>query len=296
MSSVRLGLLDIGYRESGAAVKDSLNATIQRAVLAESLGYTRYWLGEHHAMTDTWGQPQIPIALAANATRKIRIGSGSVLLRAYNPLHVANDYALLSSSFEWRIDLGIGGGLPRTYAQLIHPQEPASVDYERKVRELLALLDGSIEPGVFEANHVVPSVHAFPLVWLTGTSLSSALLAASLGLPYAYSIFHSDDVNLDALAAYRAKFTPSPRLDRPFVMVAAAGTCARTAQKARDTAEEMHGKVFMYPRVIGDGNQCAAGLRQISEATKADEMMYLDIAPAPEQRMEATLLLNALIG
>lgn len=240
-SPLALSVLDQSPISQGKTAGDALRNSIDLARTADRLGYTRYWVAEHHATRMlACASPEALIGPIASATRQIRVGSGGVMLPHYSPLKVAETFRMLGSLYPERIDLAIGrapGSDPLTaYALQRDRRQAAPDDFPAQLSELL----GFVRDGL-------PSTHRFarlldepipaerPEPWLLGSSPQSGVWAAELGLPYAFADFIAPG-GADVARRYAASFTPSRTLDRPRVAVAAWALCAETADEAERLA------------------------------------------------------------
>jgi luciferase family oxidoreductase group 1 len=182
--SLRLGILDLGLGAAGQKGRDVLLGSFEHAVCAEGLGYSRYWLAEHHGEGAAHSCPEILAGLIAQVTSRIRVGTAGVLLTYYSPLKVAKDFRLLNALFPGRIDLGVGAGRvdDETARGLLGPPG-AAPDYYEKVSELAGYLR---EPRV----PVTPRGLGAPELWVLGSGgLRSARAAAGLGTAYSLALF-----------------------------------------------------------------------------------------------------------
>jgi luciferase family oxidoreductase group 1 len=218
-----------------------LHNTIDLARFTERLGYTRYWIAEHHSMEALASPaPEVLIARVAAETSSMRVGSGGVLLPHYSPLKVAETFRMLHALYPGRIDLGLGrapGGTPlETYAlRRDRSEERARTDdFPAQLTELLNFLHGG-----FPANHpfsritVSPEMPGGPEVWLLGSSPWSAAAAAHFGLPYAFAHFIDPQPTRMAVEQHRFQFKPSRYLDAPKAIVALGVLCADTDAEAQ---------------------------------------------------------------
>ena len=196
-SEINLSVVDQSpTRREGSAV-DALNETVRLAQHAEALGYTRYWVSEHHNSNSFSGtSPEILIAQIAANTQTIRVGSGGVMLSHYSALKVAEQFSVLDSFHPNRIDLGIGrapGSDRRTAAALTFPRPNMDVynDFPQMVNDLLGFLNSTISPNnpLYGIRAQPSSKTTFPEIWLLGSSDFSAKLAAQLGLPFSFADF-----------------------------------------------------------------------------------------------------------
>ncbi|MEV4140803.1 LLM class flavin-dependent oxidoreductase [Dactylosporangium sp. NPDC049742] len=206
---MKLSILDQSPIGTGQSPAQALRNTVELAELADQLGYTRYWVAEHHAMHSHGGSaPEVLVAAIAARTSRIRVGSGGVLLSHYSPFKVAEVFRTLEALYPGRIDLGIGrsaGSSPiETYA--LRGASSLPDDFDDKLVQLLAFLDGSFPPGhPFHDIVVTPTGTGRPEVWLLGSSPRSGAVAAQLGLPYAYAHFINPAPTRSVFADHRAR-------------------------------------------------------------------------------------------
>ena len=239
-----LSVVDQSPVKSGATAGDALRETIELAVAVEELGYARYWLAEHHSLPNFAGtSPEVLIGHVAARTKKIRVGSGGVMLSHYSAFKVAENFRMLESLHPGRIDLGIGrapGSDQITAAALSFPKHPNEIrHFPRQVVDLLGYLNGEMEDGhIFSQIQAGPGEPLAPEVWLLGSRYESAYMAAQLGLPFAYAHFFGIAVEEGpAIAAnYRENFRPSQYLSEPKINVGVHVICAETEEEARRVA------------------------------------------------------------
>ncbi|QBD77521.1 LLM class flavin-dependent oxidoreductase [Ktedonosporobacter rubrisoli] len=244
---IPLSILDLSPIDSGISSGQALQNTIKLAQLADRLGYTRYWLAEHHN-TDMLASsaPEIMIAHVAQATTRIRVGSGGVMLPNHSPLKVAEMFRVLESLHPGRIDLGIGrapGTDPRTALALRRSREAlAADDFPEQLAELFAFVG---ERGGFPEGHPFRTVKAspddvpLPPLWLLGSSDYSAQAAGELGIGFAFAHHIQPGFALPAINLYRARFKPSKWLEKPEVILATSVICADTEERAEELAASM---------------------------------------------------------
>ncbi|MBZ5734503.1 LLM class flavin-dependent oxidoreductase [Nocardioides sp. TRM66260-LWL] len=245
-----LSVLDLVPVRSGQTTSDALAASTALARTADDLGYARYWVAEHHNMPAVAStHPPVLIGLLAAATRRIRVGSGGVMLPNHAPLVVAEQFALLEAAFPGRIDLGIGrapGTDPVTSMALRHGAggvaDDAVARFPQYVEEVQALLTpegvGVTVPGSPrpQALRATPAATGVPPVWLLGSSDYSARLAAATGTPYVFAHHFSGQGTAEALDLYRSTFRPSSRLAEPRTLVTVNAVVADTDEEARRLA------------------------------------------------------------
>lgn len=241
---LRLSVLDQAPIPEGSSLGDALRNTIDLARLTDRLGYTRYWLAEHHgAASLACASPEVLIGPVADATRQIRVGSGGVMLPHYSALKVAESFSMLAGLYPNRIDLGIGRAAG-TSARIAHAlqrdqRHPPPDDFPQQLAELMAFLSNQhpLLPGHFES----------PELWLLGSSSQSAEWAAERGLPYTFADFINPDGAAYA-SFYRQYFTPSPHLARPRTSVAVSVICAETDAEAMHLSASIRTMLLMLFR------------------------------------------------
>jgi luciferase family oxidoreductase group 1 len=230
---IPFSILDLSQVVEGGTVEESFRNTARMAQVAENAGYLRYWLAEHHGMPAVASSATaVLIGHVGHATSKIRIGSGGIMLPNHSPLVIAEQFGTLASLFPGRVDLGLGrapGTDMRTARALRRDLEAGAHSFPNDILELQRLF-GSKDDGQVMA---MPGIGTGVPLWLLGSSLYSAHLAAALGLPYAFASHFAPDALMDAIAIYRERFQPSPQLDRPYVMAGVMGVVADTDEEAR---------------------------------------------------------------
>ena len=240
---LRLGVLDQSPIPEGAGGGGrALRNSVDLAVLADALGYTRYWVAEHHGTPGlACASPEVLIGPIAAATTRIRVGSGGVMLPHYSPLKVAENFSMLAGMFPGRIDLGIGraaGTDPATTFALQRDRRHAAPDdFPNLLHELMGYLYREI-PADHPFAHladVLPGRPEVPELWLLGSSPQSGIWAAELGLPYAFADFINAG-GAQVARRYAREFAPSPRLAAARPVVAVWVICAETEAEARRLA------------------------------------------------------------
>jgi luciferase family oxidoreductase group 1 len=239
---MRLSVLDQSPIPEGSTGVDALRNTVDLAVLADGLGYHRYWVAEHHGgpMLAS-ASPEALIGPIASATRTIRVGSGGVMLPHYSPLKVAETFTILAALYPGRIDLGIGraaGTDPLTTFALQRDRRQASPDdFPQQLAELLGYLDDTLpDDHPFQRlAATLPGRPELPEVWLLGSSPQSAIWAGQLGLPYAFADFINPG-GAEIAALYRERFAPGARLQAERTAVAAWVLCAPSDEEAQHLA------------------------------------------------------------
>jgi len=228
-----LSVLDLAPIVEGATAADALGNSLDLARHVERLGYRRFWLAEHHnAVGIASAATAVVIAHVAAGTSTIRVGAGGIMLPNHAPILIAEQFGTLESLHPGRIDLGLGRA-PGTdqLTILALRRDPASADtFPQEVVELQRYLADPV-PG--QAVRATPGAGTKVPLWILGSSLYGAQLAAMLGLPYAFASHFAPDALLPALAVYRERFTPSEQLREPYVMVGANAVVADTDEEAR---------------------------------------------------------------
>ncbi|MGM0633931.1 MAG: LLM class flavin-dependent oxidoreductase [Pseudomonadota bacterium] len=230
---VNHSLLDLAPIIQGSNAAEALHRSRELAQLAEKEGYTRFWLAEHHNMTGiASAATAVAIGYVAEGTRSIRVGAGGVMLPNHAPLVIAEQFGTLASLYPDRIDLGLGRapGTDQMTLQALRRDPMAADTFPQDVQELLHWFEPA-SPG--QAVQAVPGVGLRVPVWLLGSSLFSAQLAAALGLPFAFASHFAPDHLMEALRLYREWFTPSQHLDRPHAMAAVPLFAADSEAEAR---------------------------------------------------------------
>ena len=256
--SLRLSVLDLIPVSGDATTGDALRASRELVTLADRLGYTRYWVAEHHNMPSVASTtPSVELMYLGQDTEQIRLGSGGVMLPNHAPLAIAEQFALLSAIYGDRIDLGIGrapGTDPVTsHAMRGHVGEGFVVDRDGKrvdpvedfpqhVVDVMDLLgpDGVTVPlfgGEKKVLHATPRIETSPQVWLLGSSGYSAQLSAALGLPYVFAHHFAGHGTAEALKLYRDNFQPTRFGSEPRTFLSVNAVVADTAEEAQELAE-----------------------------------------------------------
>lgn len=235
---LRLSVLDQSVAMAGRGQDDSIRQTLALSQWAEKLGYSRFWVSEHHAHPSIVGTaPEVLMAAIATQTHKIRIGSAGVMLPHYSSLKVAEQFRVLDALAPGRIDLGVGRapGSDGKTAQLLNSDRYASENFPQQVMELQAWVKGQPLPAGHPGHGVFayPQSATSPDVWMLGSSDYGAQLAAHLGLPYAFAWFITDGQGANqALQIYRDTFRPSARLEKPHATVCIWALAAETDEQA----------------------------------------------------------------
>jgi luciferase family oxidoreductase group 1 len=272
----RLSVLDQSPVRSGAAPADAIRETLALARRCDELGYTRYWLAEHHSTPALAGSaPEVLIGQVAAMTSGIRVGSGGVMLQHYSALKVAENFRVLETLYPGRIDLGIGRapGSDQLTARALGGGAPEF--FPRQVQDLVAFVHGELPPEhPFAKVRAMPTGPTAPELWLLGSSDQSAALAAHFGAAFSFAHFINADGGAEIMRAYAREFKPSPWLATPQASVAVFVVCADTHAGAERLAQSRDlfvarlytGRGGRYPTVAeAEAHEYTAWERQIVE-------------------------------
>jgi luciferase family oxidoreductase group 1 len=283
---IPFSILDLSPIREGAAFADALAGTRRLAAHAEQAGYRRFWLAEHHGMPGIASiATSILIGDVAAHTERIRVGSGGVMLPNHSPLVVAEQFGTLAALHGERIDLGLGRapGTDQPTAHALRHDLRAAHRFEEEVAELRSYFR-PLQPG--QLVRAIPAAGRKVPIWILGSSTDSARVAADLGLPYAFASHFAPGMLMDALALYRATFRPSEDLDRPYVMVGMNAAVADTDAEAR-VLFNSHRRMFRDVR-RGRPGQLAAPIADLDaemspqEAAGIDQMLSFSVVGSPE--------------
>jgi len=307
VSMVPLSILDLVPVVQGSTPRQALHQSRDLAQLAERLGYTRYWVAEHHNMSGiASAATSVVIGYLAEGTKTIRVGAGGIMLPNHSPLLIAEQFGTLESLYPGRIDLGLGRapGTDQLTVRAMRRDPRASDDFPQDVQELQALF-APVQQG--QRIQAVPGAGLRVPLWVLGSSLFGAQLAALLGLPYAFASHFAPAALSQALPIYRAKFEASDQLERPHVMAGVNVVAAETDAEARrlfttlqQAFTDLHRgtRGLMKPPIddiesywtpsekqaagsmlthsfVGSRETVRAGLEHFVEQTKVDELMVV---------------------
>lgn len=232
--TVPLSVLDLAPVPQGSNPKQAFQSSLELAQHVEKLGYKRYWMAEHHNMIGiASAATSVLLGFIAGGTKTIRIGSGGVMLPNHSPLVIAEQFGTLATLYPDRVDLGLGrapGTDQRTMIALRRHMSGDVDNFPRDVQELQHYF-ADVQPG--QPVQAVPGQGLHVPIWLLGSSLYSAQLAAALGLPFAFASHFAPDMLYQALAIYRSQFKPSEQLEKPHAMVCINAIAADTDAEAR---------------------------------------------------------------
>ncbi|QNP49895.1 LLM class flavin-dependent oxidoreductase [Diaphorobacter aerolatus] len=323
-----LSMLDLVAVRQGGTVADALSIAVRTAQRAEQLGFKRYWLAEHHNMPGiASSSTAVLIGHIAGQTNSMRIGSGGIMLPNHAPLVVAEAFGTLGELYPGRIDLGLGrapGTDGPTMRALRRDRVETEEDFPRDVTELQHLL-GPAQPG--QRITAVPGAGTNVPIWLLGSSMFSAQLAAEKGLPYAFASHFAPRFLMPAIEIYRANFKPSATLAKPYVIIGVPMIAAPTDDEAQYLASSTFQRVlsiltnqrgllqppiqdymqqlgprereaiadFLAIGVIGGPETVKAGFARLAEVTEADEFMLVSDVYDPALRLRSLEIAAAVM-
>lgn len=265
---MKLSILDQSPISSGKTAKEALIESMMLAKLGEELGYTRYWITEHHDLHGLASSaPEVMLGYIGANTNTIRLGSGAVLLPHYKPFKVAEVYNTLATLFTDRIDVGIGrapGGSAEATNALSDNFLQNVFNMPSLMKDLLHFLDDDF-PSEHEYSKISasPIPEIAPVPWLLGTSKKSALLAAEYGLSYTFGQFMSDGDGATIIQAYLDAFTPRKQGQPPKVIVTVSTICAETTEKANEIA--LSSLIWALQKAKGEGKRGVPSIQHAKE-------------------------------
>ncbi len=317
---IELSMLDLVAVREGGTVADALGIALRTAQHAERLGFARYWLAEHHNMPGIASSATaVLVGHIAAGTNRIRVGSGGIMLPNHAPLVVAEAFGTLAELYPGRIDLGLGrapGTDPLTMRALRRNRAESEADFPREVEELQQLLAPAL-PG--QRLVACPGAGTQVPIWLLGSSLFSAQLAAQRGLPYAFASHFAPRMLLQAVALYRSLFQPSAQCDKPYVVIGVPIVAAPTDGQAQYLASSIYQRVlgivtgqrkslqppvenylesllpqeyaaiadFLGAAAIGGPERVQRQLQHLADITQADEIMLVCDIFDPALRLQS---------
>jgi len=318
---VRLSVLDQSPVPEGTTPSEALRNSIDLALLADRLGFHRYWVAEHHGMHGLAGSsPEILIGHIAENTERIRVGSGGVMLSHYSPLKVAENFQVLEALHPNRIDMGLGrapGSDARTaYALQATGNASGSENYLNSVLEIRQLLRGSnITTGPLTGIEALPKTVSTPEMWLLASSEGSASVAAHCGLPLSWAHFINGN-GADTCNLYREHYSPSDEHPKPEVSVGVSVLCADTETEALEMLQSLelwrsdglrgpipktipgeHSSNNLRlrnpsrPMVVGTPQQVRQGLEEVAKAYSSDELLLVSICHDHSKRLKSYRLI-----
>ncbi|MBP7339197.1 MAG: LLM class flavin-dependent oxidoreductase [Niveispirillum sp.] len=325
---VERSILELGRVREGGTRRDALDAARTLAQHAEEWGYKRLWVAEHHNMpTVTTAATSLVIQHIAAGTKHIRVGAGGIMLPNHSPYVIAEQFGTLETLFPGRIDLGLGRA-PGTDQLTLRAlrRDPANAEnFPQDVMELQAFL-APAQPG--QRIEAVPGSGTKIPLWILGSSLFGAQLAAELGLPFGFASHFAPGSLDQALAIYRSRFTPSDQLDKPYALIGANIIAAETDAEARYLAtsqqmsfanlvrgarkltqppiddidsywspqEKAHAGQMLACSIIGSRDTVRRGIDALLERTRADELMIVSDMYDPVKRLRSFQIIADIMG
>lgn len=326
LATTALSMLDLVSVREGGSVAQALQISLRTAQHADALGFKRYWLAEHHNMPGVASSATaVLIGHIASGTRRIRVGSGGIMLPNHAPLVIAEAFGTLAELYPDRIDLGLGrapGTDGLTMRALRRNRVETVDDFPHDVVELQQLL---ATPQAGQRLVATPGAGTQVPIWLLGSSLFSAQLAAQLGLPYAFASHFAPRLLMQALEVYRSEFTPSATLSQPYVAMGVPIVAAETDAEAEllassneqrvlgiirgervklkppiehfraslPAAEQAAIREFLGAGVIGGPDTVRKHLLALVEATQVDELIVVCDVFDPELRLKSLDIIQA---
>ncbi|MDF3126447.1 LLM class flavin-dependent oxidoreductase [Rheinheimera sp. 1928-s] len=326
---IPFSILDLAPVASGSTISDSFANSKALAQLADTLGYKRYWLAEHHNMPGiASAATSLLISHLAAATSRIRLGAGGIMLPNHSPLVIAEQFGTLATLYPDRIDLGVGrapGSDQQTARALRRNRMETEDQFPTDILELQQYF-GPVKPN--QAVQAVPGQNLNVPLWILGSSLYGAQLAAHLGLPYAFASHFAPAMMEQAAALYRREFKPSAQLDKPYLMLALNVFAAETTAEAQhlftspqqqfvnlvrgvpgllpDPVEDMdqiwqaHEKAYVEKAlacsVIGNPVEVKQGLLNFIEQHQPNELMLTSMMHDPKARQTSFRIAAELIS
>jgi luciferase family oxidoreductase group 1 len=274
MASLSLSILDGWQIMEGRSASDALHETTRLAQTADELGFTRFWVAEHHGTKAlAHSSPEVLAAHIASHTDRIRIGSGGVMLPHYSAYKVAENFRLLEALHPGRIDIGVGRGPGAGPLAMQALQEGKDANVSRYMQQIVDLVnylhDSQPAEHPFAGLVAAPSIPTTPEVWLLGSSGGSAKFAAAQGLRYAFSLSQASD-GIAEMNTYHSCFCPSPHDEKPRSLIAVLAICAETQEAANELA--LSNDVFVIRQNRGLELEPLPSVRTARECGHADDL------------------------
>lgn len=313
LPKLQLGILDPGLMAPGKTAAQTIDETLMSASLADSLGYSRYWLTEHHYTSCAWASPEILLTSLAQCTERIRLGTAGILLYFYSPLKVAEIFRLLELLYPQRFDLGLAAGnlaqenktvklLSSDISPLPESMESRKNYYAQKVTSAIDYLTNNFPVEHRFARGATPTVQDvdyIPQMWLLGTGRGSMNLGAAKSTAFSYSLCHGNSAgDPRILAEYRSQFQPSQFLSQPKCNIAVAAVCAETEAEAKQqqVAFDRSFQGTTKLNVVGTPEQCKEQLLEIQQQYGVEEIIFLSASPSFEQRQLSYKMLAEVLN
>jgi luciferase family oxidoreductase group 1 len=332
-SKIHLSVLDQSPVRKGVSAEQAVKETVELAKYTDQLGYTRFWVSEHHNTGSLAGStPEVLMAHLAGQTKNIRIGSGGVMMPNHSALKVAENFRMLEALFPGRIDLGMGRapGTDRLTATVLNPSNQfREQDFIEQLYDLNNYFHDRGDPGTPQSKiRAIPQVQTIPAMWLLSSSGESGLFAAHFGMGLSFAHFINPNGGPQAIAAYRERFKPSENQAEPATSVAIFVFCSEDEEKIRRhqavmdfrfnqfeqgkgivpvayedvkdvtyTINEQERIMHNRKRVItGNPEQMKIKLTHLADDYKVDEIIAVTITENFEDRLESYKLLAEQFG
>lgn len=248
---IKLGILDQSIVRQGSTAKDAIEETIATAKLAEELGYSRFWISEHHNAPSIAGStPEVLMVKLADVTTKIRIGSGGIMLPNHSALKVAENFRMLETLFPRRIDLGMGRapGSDRVTAAILNPSNDFNEDsYLQQLSHLQHFFNDTAGTS-YGSLLAVPQAETIPEQWILSSSGGSSKIAAQFGMGLAIARFINANATPDIVHTYRKYFKPSEQFPEPKAILSISVLCAETDEEAKQMRKLMDYRLLQFER------------------------------------------------
>ena len=248
---IKLGILDQSVVRQGSTAKDAIEETIATVKLAEKLGYSRFWISEHHNAPSIAGStPEVLMVKLADVTTKIRIGSGGIMLPNHSALKVAENFRMLETLFPGRIDLGMGRapGSDRVTAAILNPSNDFNEDsYLQQLSHLQHFFNDTAGTS-YGSLLAVPQAETIPEQWILSSSGGSSKIAAQFGMGLAIARFINGNAAPDIVDTYREYFKPSVQFPEPKAILSISVLCADTEEEANQMRKLMDYRLLQFER------------------------------------------------
>ena len=319
-----LSILDLVFINKNSTAQTALHNSLKLAQKAEDLGYTRFWVAEHHnAVSIASAATSVVIGFLAGGTKTIRVGAGGIMLPNHSPLVIAEQFGTLEALYPGRIDLGLGRapGTDQNTFRALRRDPSASQKFPQDVQELQYLFGDVAAKQPIQA---IPGAGLHMPLWILGSSTFGAQLAAALGLPYAFASHFAPDSLLDAIHLYRENFKPSKQLQKPHVAIGVNIIAAETDKEAEflftsmqqsfanlhraergqfpapikdidsywSPAEKMMANNMLAYSIVGSPETVRKGLQQVYTETQADELIVVGSIYDIEARLKSFELVS----
>ena len=327
LSTVSLSVLDLAPIREGKSISETFQSSLELARHVERLGYQRFWMAEHHNLEGiASAATSVLLGFIAGGTKTIRIGSGGIMLPNHAPLVVAEQFGTLENLYPGRIDLGLGRapGTDGITARALRRNLQWETDFGEQVEELQSYF---AEPAPDQRIKAIPGYGLSIPIWILGSSLYSAELAARMGFPYAFAGHFAPEQMLEAVSLYRARFTPSATHSKPRVMIGIQAIAADTDAEAEQLATTLYQRFLNLIRnqrmslkppvpsmdglwsepekaalfsklryaAIGGPDKVRQKLEQVIEVTGADELILNSEPYDPKARLRSFEIIRGLL-